>query len=45
MGQQRLNSIALINIERAYANQTIATDVEQIINSFGKRHGRDKYFF
>ena len=45
MGQQRLNSIALINIKRAYANRTIATDMEQIINCFGKRHWRDKYFF
>ena len=45
MSQQRLNSIALINIGRAYANRTIATDMEQIINCFDKRHGRDKYFF
>ena len=45
MGQQRLNFIALTNIERAYANQTIATEMEQIINSFGKEHGRDKHFF
>ena len=45
MGQQRLNSIALINIERAYANKTIANDMIEIIDTFGKRRGRDKYFF
>jgi hypothetical protein len=45
MGQQRLNSIALINIERAYANQTIANDMIEIIDTFGERRGRYKYFF
>ena len=45
MGQQRLNSIALINIEQAYANQTIANDMIEIIDTFGEPRGRDKYFF
>ena len=45
MGQKRLNSVALINIEHAYANLTINSDTARIIDTFGKRHGRDSYFF
>ena len=45
MGQKILYSVALINIERAYANLTIKNDIAQIIDTFGKRHGRDSYFF
>jgi hypothetical protein len=29
MGQKRLNSIALINVERAYANSTLKNDMEK----------------
>ena len=45
MGQKRLYSVALINIERAYANLTIKNDIARIIDTFSKRHGRDSYFF
>jgi hypothetical protein len=45
MGEERLNSIAVINIERAYANPTIKNDMVKIIDTFGRRNGRDSYFF
>ncbi|XP_028412053.1 zinc finger MYM-type protein 1-like [Dendronephthya gigantea] len=45
MGQKRLNSIALINIERAYANSTLKNDMEKIIDIFGQRRNRKSYFF
>lgn len=45
MGQDRLSSIAIINIERAYANKTLDNDMQSIINTFGKQHGRNSYFF
>ncbi|CAB4031517.1 zinc finger MYM-type 1-like, partial [Paramuricea clavata] len=34
MGEERLNSIAVINIERAYANRTIKNDMVKIIDTF-----------
>ena len=37
MGQQRVSNIALINIERAYANY--------VVNNHMDRNGRDSYFF
>jgi hypothetical protein len=45
MGQKRLNSIALINVERAYANNTLKNDMEKIIDIFGQRRNRKSYFF
>ncbi len=45
MGEKRLSSIALINIERGYANCVINEDMEKMINIFGKRKGRNTYFF
>lgn len=45
MGQERLNSIAVINIERAYSNTTIKNDMAKIIDTFARRHRRDVYFF
>ena len=45
MGQKRLNSIALINVEIAYANSTLKNDMEKIIDIFGQRHNRKSYFF
>ena len=45
MGQKRLNSIALINVERAYANSTLKNDMEKIIDIFGQRRNRKSYFF
>ena len=45
MGQQRVSNIALINIERAYANSVVNNDMDRIIDIFGRRNGRDSYFF
>lgn len=45
MGQQRVSNIALINIERAYANSVVNNDMDHIIDIFGRRNGRDSYFF
>jgi hypothetical protein len=45
MIEERLNSIAVINIERAYANRTIKNDMVKIIDTFGRRNGRNSYFF
>ena len=50
MGQQGVNNvsemfIALINIERAYANSVVNNDMDRIIDIFGRRNGRDSYFF
>ena len=45
MGQQRVSNIALINIERAYANSVVSNDMDRSIDIFGRRNGRDSYFF
>ena len=45
MGQQRVSNIALINIERAYANSVVSNDMDHIIGIFGRRNGRDSSFF
>ena len=44
MGEKRLCSIALINIERGYASRVINEDMEKMIDIFGKRKGRNTYF-
>jgi len=43
MGQKR--NIALVNIERAYANSVVNNDMDRIIDIFGRRNGRDSYLF
>ncbi|XP_068692643.1 zinc finger MYM-type protein 1-like [Montipora foliosa] len=45
MGQSRLNSLAIISIERAYGNRVIVDSIDKIIDTFGQRHGRTSYFF
>ena len=45
MGQQRVSNIALINTEREYANSVVNKDIDRIIDIFGRRNGRDSYFF
>ena len=42
MGGERFNSLAIINIERQFAN---AVDMDAVIDVFARRHGRAKYFF
>jgi len=37
MGQDRLNSVALISIERCYANKVIENDNDSVIDNFAKR--------
>ena len=45
MGQRRVNNIALLNIERTYAYSVVNNDMDRIIDIFGRRNGRDSYFF
>lgn len=45
MGQSRLNSLAVISIERAYANLVLNNDIEKIIDMFASRKGRASLFF
>ena len=45
MGQQRVSNIALINTETAYANFVVNNNVIRILDIFGRRNGRDSYFF
>ena len=39
-GQDRLSSIAVINIERKYVNKTMQNDMQRIIHIFGCRNNR-----
>jgi len=45
MGQQRVSNIALTNVEREYANSVPNNDMDPSIDIFGRRNGRDNYFF
>ena len=45
MGQQRASNIALINIERPYANSVVNNDMNHIIDIFSRQNGRDSYLF
>lgn len=46
MDQTRLNSLALLNIERKYTNKTVSENIDNIINIFGtKINDRTKYLF
>lgn len=45
MKQDRLNSLALINIERAITNRVMQQKMDEIIDTFGRRRGREQYFF
>ena len=45
MGQQRVGNIALINIEREYANSLVNYDADRTMDIFGCRNGRDSYLF
>ena len=44
MGQERLNSLTLMHIERATVNQVIQEDMKEMIDKFGRK-GRDSHFF
>ena len=43
-GQQCVSNIALINIERAYANSAVNNDMDRIIAIFGSQNDKDSYF-
>ena len=45
MGQERLSNLALLHIEREYVIKILKEDMEKMINTFGKRSGRNNYFF
>ena len=45
MGQERLSSLALLHIERKYVNKVLKEDMAKMIDVFGQRSGRNKYFF
>ena len=45
MEQHRLNSLAIICIERTYGNQVIVNSIDKMIDIFGQRHERKNFFF
>ena len=45
MTQERLSDLALLHIETSYVNQVISEDMNKMIDAFGQRHGRNKFFF
>ena len=45
MGQIRLRSIAMINIERSYANHIFQESTDRIIDILGKRKNSESFVF
>ena len=45
MSQTRLSSLALMHIEREFVNTVLSEDIEEIIDTFGGRSGRQSSFF
>ena len=45
MEQHRLNSLAIICIERTYGNQVIVNRKDKMIDIFGQRYGSKTFFF
>ena len=45
MGQDRLNNLAIINIERAASNRVLQLQMNEIIDTFGRRKNRDSLLF
>ena len=43
MGQTRLNSIAMIYIERSYANRSLQVSMDRIIDIFGKQKNHESF--
>ena len=43
VGQTRLSSIAIIYIERSYANRILQVSMDRIINIFVKRKNRESF--
>ena len=44
-GNKHVSNIALINTERTYANPVVNNDMGRVSDIFGRRNGRDSYFF
>ena len=40
MGQERLSNLALLHIERDYANKVMNEDMDKMIDAFGASNGR-----
>ena len=45
MGQARLSNLAVLAIERKVANEVMSSDMDKIIDLFGLRGNRNKFFF
>ena len=45
MGQQRVSNIALINMEREYANSVVNSDIDHTIDIFGCRNAETAISF
>ena len=44
MGQERLSNLALLHIERDYANKVMKEDMDKMIDAFCASNGRHKFF-
>ena len=44
-GQERLSSLAILHIETEFVNRVLREDMEQMIDVFGGRLGRNSQFF
>ena len=44
MGLERFSNLALLHIEREFGNKVLKEDMDIMINTFGQRSGRNKYF-
>lgn len=45
MGQERLNSLAILNIERKYTNMYVTQNINKIMDIFGEKGTRKSLFF
>ena len=45
MDQDRLSSLAIMAIEPGFVNRVLKDQMEQLINTFGSRNGRNSLFF
>ena len=45
MKQDRLSSLALLNIEREFVNRVLKENMDDMIDTFGRRSGRSSQFF
>ena len=43
--RQLAHSVHILHIEREYVNKVLKEDMEEMIDTFGKRSGRNKCFF